>query len=98
MKKRFLSYIFLISILSGCVASAPSNRSKLDIPFPAPLELRPVEWHVLPQPEGSNDKKEPFIALTEDGYKNLSENVREATNFIRLQRIIIEKYKKYYEQ
>lgn len=91
--------MLLAAIVAFCVGCAPAQRaarSRLDLPYPAPLKMRPVRWHVIPQPKDSG-KSAPFIALTEDGYKNLSQNFRDATNFIGIQRRMIESYKRYYE-
>lgn len=96
--KRFILSIAACAVITGCgVAGAPA-RARLDLQHPAPLKLKPIKWHVL-EPTQATDKggKPPIIALTEDDYKNLAENVRDITTFIKIQRFIIEKYKNYYE-
>lgn len=93
--KVFVSALCCL-LLSGCVAKATSARVSLDLPSPEPLNLRPVTWRVLPQ--AKDGKSSPFIALTEDDYKNLSLNVRDITNFMKMQQLIIQKYKEYYDK
>ena len=99
MKAKILQFAILVVFFTGCTPAQQISRAPLDLPYPAPLSMKPVEWSVLPHnlTGTQKDKTVPFIALTEDGYKNLAENFRNATNFIGLQHKIIEKYKSYYE-
>jgi hypothetical protein len=99
MKLEILIFGVLMAIFTGCAQTQKIGRSPLNLPHPEPLTMKPVEWSIIPDnlTGTQKDKTVPFIALTEDGYKNLAENFRNATNFIGLQRKVIEKYKNYYE-
>jgi hypothetical protein len=99
MKAKILKMGILFVLFTGCTPAQKIGRSPLNLPYPEPLIMRPVEWSVIPDnlTGTQKDKTVPFIALTEDGYKNLAENFRNTTNFIGLQHKIIEKYKSYYE-
>jgi hypothetical protein len=81
------------------------ERTRLNIPHPAPLSANPVEW-VLITPENAEEVfaklKEKNIdlvlfGLTDDGYESLSITMAELRNYIATQRQIIIKYKEYYE-
>jgi hypothetical protein len=81
------------------------ERTRLNIPHPAPLSANPVEW-ILITPENAEEVfaklKEKNIdlvlfGLTDDGYESLSITMAELRNYIATQRQIIIKYKEYYE-
>lgn len=93
--KRCLTLILLSFLLSACVKTCPPPRAPLSLPHPEPLKMKPLEWYVIAK---GPLQGRPMFALTEEGYKSLAENVRDATTFIKLQRVIIEKYKQYYEK
>ena len=81
------------------------ERARLNIKAPAPLQAREMEWMVV-TPDNIDQvlqkmKDEEFnlvlFALTDQGYEQLALTIAEIRNFINSQRIIIMKYKEYYE-
>lgn len=84
----------------------PIERSPLSITDPAPLRLKAPKW-IIVTPANANaiwkdleEKKTDLalFALTDDGYEELSVDIAEIRNLINTQRIIIQKYKDYYEK
>ena len=82
------------------------ERIKLNIESPKPLQPEKIEWVVI-TPDNvdkvwkklkSKNKDLVLFGLTDDGYEKLSINMAEIRNFINTQRIIILKYKDYYEK
>ena len=87
------------------VVTKEQSRAKLDLPLPKPISPRPVEWIVI-TPENAEETwaklKESntdlvVFALTDEGYENLAISMAQIRNIINQQRIIILKYKEYYE-
>ena len=116
---RITSLLLVSSLLTGCasfslfgervkpveIQTKAVERTRLNIPHPAPLSANPVEW-VLITPENAEEVfaklKEKNIdlvlfGLTDDGYESLSITMAELRNYIATQRQIIIKYKEYYE-
>jgi len=82
------------------------ERIKLDIENPKPLKPQELKW-VLITPDNvdkvweklkKNKKDLVLFGLTDEGYEKLSINMAEIRNFINTQRVIILKYKDYYEK
>jgi len=82
------------------------ERIKLNIEPPKPLQPEKIEWVVI-TPDNVDkvwkklkSKNEDLVlfGLTDEGYEKLSINMAEIRNFINTQRIIILKYKDYYEK
>lgn len=120
MRIQTISLVLATSILlSGCasfslfgsrvkpveVQTKAVERTRLDIPDPAPLKPRAVEW-ILVTPGNAEkvwaDLREKntdlvLFALTDDGYEELAMTMAELRSFIASQRQIIIKYKEYYE-
>lgn len=87
------------------VAAKPVEKTPLAIENPQPLRLKPVDWIVV-TPQNwedvfkqmqSKDQNLVLFGLTSDGYQALSLTIAELRNLINTQRIIIQKYKDYYE-
>ena len=116
---RITSLLLASSLLTGCasfslfgdrvkpveIQTKAVERTRLNIPHPAPLSANPVEW-ILITPENAEEVfaklKEKNIdlvlfGLTDDGYESLSITMAELRNYIATQRQIIIKYKEYYE-
>lgn len=110
---RILSILLILPLISGCASLIPRvevkttavERTKLNLPDPTPLSGRDVKWVVI-TPENAEqvwkDLKEKNVdlvlfGLTDVGYEQLSLSMAEIRNFITQQRIIILKYKEYYE-
>ena len=82
------------------------ERIKLNIEAPKPLQPEKIEWVVI-TPDNvdkvwkklkKKNKDLVLFGLTDEGYEKLSINMAEIRNFINTQRIIILKYKDYYEK
>ena len=81
------------------------EREKLNLPFPSHVELLDPSWIIIHPSNAEevweilkDDKKDIVLfALTDDGYKELAINLTKLRNIIEQQRIILFKYKKYYE-
>jgi hypothetical protein len=116
---QILTISLLLISLSGCasfslfgsrvkpvqIETKAVERTRLDLPMPAPLQPRSPQW-ILITPENSEqiweklkaeNKDLVLFGLTDDGYEELSINMVEIRNFIASQRQIIIKYKEYYE-
>lgn len=87
------------------VAAKPIEKTPLAIENPQPLRLKPLDWVVV-TPENwedvfrqmqNRDQNLVLFGLTSDGYQALSVTIAELRNLINTQRIIIQKYKDYYE-
>lgn len=87
------------------VAVKPVEKTPLAIENPQPLRLKPLDWIVI-TPQNWEDvfkqmqaKEQNLVlfGLTSDGYQALSVTIAELRNLINTQRIIIQKYKDYYE-
>lgn len=87
------------------VKTTAVERTKLNLPDPTPLSGRDVRWVVI-TPENAdkvwNNLKEKGVdlvlfGLTDEGYEQLSLSMAEIRNFMSQQRVIILKYKEYYE-
>jgi hypothetical protein len=81
------------------------ERTRLNLPNPAPLQGRELSWIII-TPENAEEvwkklKEENtdlvLFAITDDGYEQLALTMAELRNFIASQRAIILKYKEYYE-
>ncbi len=83
------------------------ERTPLNLEQPAPLRLKNADWIIVTEAnidELINDRKEndddfvAFYSLDDTGYKTLSVTMQQLLAMIREQRLIIAKYKEYYEQ
>ena len=81
------------------------ERTRLNLKLPPPLEARVMDWYVV-TPENideiwnklkEQEKTLVLFALTDDGYEQLSLTIAEVRNIINSQRVILLKYKEYYE-
>ena len=87
------------------VETVEVEREKLNLKVPSPIELLDPSWIIIHPGNAEevwevlkDDKKDIVLfALTDDGYKELSINLTKLRNIIEQQRIILFKYKKYYE-
>lgn len=119
MNVRHLLILTSLLSISGCsllpkwgedvkpitVKTEAVARTPLNLPDPAPLKMREVQWLVI-TPENAeqiwqklkDEKKDlMLIALTDEGYEMLAMNIAEIKNLIAQQRSVIIKYKEYYE-
>ena len=83
------------------------ERTPLNLEQPAPLRLKNPNWVIVTEAnidELVEERKQnpddfvAFYALDETGYKVLSVTMQQLLAMIREQRLIIAKYKEYYEQ
>jgi hypothetical protein len=100
MKCKFVA-ISVFMLLAGCAETVNPGRAPLNLPTPQPIHMRPVKWTVLPQNDNADDqdpsKKGALVGMSEDSYKNLSQNFRDILNYMAIQRKVINSYKEYYE-
>jgi len=83
------------------------ERTPLNLEQPAPLRLKNPNWvivteanidELIEERQENPDDFVAFYALDETGYKILAVTMQELLALIREQRLIIAKYKEYYEQ
>jgi ureidoglycolate hydrolase len=83
------------------------EREPLGLEAPAPLRLKSPEWIIVTEVNLEElieeRKKNPddfiaFYSLDETGYKQLAINMQELLRLVQEQKLIIVKYKEYYEQ
>lgn len=81
------------------------DKTPLNLPDPPPLRTKPIEWiivttenheEVFKRLEGKGNNLVLF-ALTDEGYQQLAVTIAEIKNLINTQRIMIGKYREYYE-
>lgn len=87
------------------VKTVPVEKTPLALENPQPLRLKSVDWIVI-TPQNweevfkqmqSKEQNLVLFGLTSDGYQALAVTIAELRNLINTQRIIIQKYKDYYE-
>jgi len=83
------------------------ERTPLNLEQPAPLRLKSPQWVIVTEAnieeliEERQNNPEDFVAfygLDETGYKQLAVTMQELLRLVQEQRLIIAKYKEYYEQ
>lgn len=116
---RTTSLLLVASLMSGCaslglfgdrvkpveIQTKAVDRTRLNLPDPAPLKNKPVEWILITPANaeqvfaGLKEKNADLVlfGLTDDGYESLSVTMAELRNYIASQRQIIIKYRDYYE-
>jgi hypothetical protein len=99
MLNKYVIFVFLCCLITGCSLTNSDARTPLNLPPPAPLKMKPVKWKVLKQDPSVpvTDKNIVIIGLTEESYKNLAKNFRDIVNYMSTQRKIIKIYKEYHE-
>jgi len=87
------------------VKTTEVERVKLNVDMPKPIEAQSVEWYVV-TPDNveevfkqlESEKKDLVLfAITDDGYEKLAGDMARIRSYIAQQRLIIVKYKDYYE-
>jgi hypothetical protein len=87
------------------VSTVPVEKTPLALPDPVPLKLKPIQWVVITPANvdtvwerlSQNEDDVVVFALTADGYQQLAVTIAELRNLIATQRVIIQKYREYYE-
>ena len=87
------------------VSTVPLEKTPLALPDPAPLKSKPIRWVVITPANveavwerlAQDDDDVVVFALTSDGYQQLAVTIAELRNLIATQRVIIQKYREYYE-
>ena len=87
------------------VETVEVEREKLNLKTPLPIELLDPSWIIIHPSNAEDvwevlkdDKKDIVLfGLTDEGYQSLSVNLTKLRNIIEQQRIILFKYKEYYE-
>lgn len=88
------------------VRTKAEERTKLNLTAPEPLNLKSPRWIIITKENNEqvwkdldDDQVDPVLfGLTDQGYETLSIMIAELRNYINTQRLLIEQYKKYYEQ
>jgi hypothetical protein len=83
----------------------PLEKTPLALPDPQPLKSKPIQWVVITPANADavwermaqDDDDVVVFALTSDGYQQLAVTIAELRNLIVTQRVIIQKYREYYE-
>lgn len=104
-----ISVLLTLSVAStGChkriPITVPIERTPLDVPDPAPLDLDEVKWHVITKDTATSlINKLPergvspvFFGLDEQGLENLAVNMSKIRAYITQQQGIIQAYREYY--
>jgi hypothetical protein len=81
------------------------EKTPLALPDPAPLKTKPIQWVIITPDNAEavwrrmaeDDEDVVVFALTADGYQQLAVTIAELRNLIATQRVIIQKYREYYE-
>lgn len=113
MNAKLLLVLLTSIIISGCSSvkeietkTTEVERAHLDLANPDPVKPRHLEWIII-TPENVDEvfaKLEKgkyslvLYGLTDDGYENLSLNLKDLRKFIIEQGGIIKSYKQYYEK
>jgi hypothetical protein len=87
------------------VSTVPLEKTPLALPDPAPLKSKSIRWVVITPANAEavwerlaqDDDDVVVFALTADGYQQLAVTIAELRNLIATQRVIIQKYREYYE-
>lgn len=87
------------------IVSKPEERVKLNLEEPNQLKLKPVNFYVVTEKNKdavfkqleTSKKDKVLIALSDEDYQRLSENILLIQNYIMQQRYVIKSYKDYYE-
>jgi len=88
------------------VRTKAEERTKLNLSTPEPLNLKSPRWIIITKENQEqvwrdldDDQVDPVLfGLSDQGYETLSIMIAELRNYINTQRLVIEQYKKYYEQ
>lgn len=109
--KKYLLSLFLLLTITACslerMIQTPviNNRTVPIFVEPEPIEQMPVEWTVITESNIQNKLDESkkneisfvYVALTPEGYTNLSINVAEMRRYISQLKAMISAYKDYME-
>jgi hypothetical protein len=87
------------------VSTVPLEKTPLALPDPTPLKSKPIRWVVITPGNvdavwerlAQDDDDVVVFALTADGYQQLAVTIAELRNLIATQRVIIQRYREYYE-
>jgi hypothetical protein len=87
------------------ITTVPAEKTPLAIPDPAPLKSKAIRWVIITPANAEavwermaqDDDDVVVFALTADGYQQLAVTIAELRNLIATQRVIIQKYREYYE-
>lgn len=102
----------LLVALTGCskpnieIQRVEVTKTPLDLSLPEPAKMRKVKWVII-TPENAKEVFEQLkldktdmvlFSLTDEDYENLSLNFIDIRNFVIANRLIVNKYKEYYEE
>ena len=109
--KRYVALVLAAFLLISCgstqVVNSPTlyDRPTIELTNPQPVQQLPIDWFVITQENLEQKiaeiraKNTSFvvIAVTPQGYQNMSMNEAELRRYIRQQEVLIASYRKYYE-
>lgn len=110
--KKISAVVLLAAVLSGCASTEKLvvqpqivERPRLEVPSPAPVNQLPFDWVIITKENAEQKFREiesrggvvTLMALTPQGYQNLSMNVSELRRYIQQQQAVIAAMKRYYE-
>jgi hypothetical protein len=76
------------------VKTVPLEKTPLNLDW---IVVTPQNWEEVFKQMQAKEQNLVLFGLTSDGYQSLAVTIAELRNLINTQRIIIEKYKEYYE-
>lgn len=101
----FIPFFGFDSVEPIAVQTVEADRTALNLDLPTPVTPGHIRWKVI-TPDNIDqiwqeleEKNQSLVlfAITTDGYETLANNLAELRGFVNTQRIIIIKYKEYYE-
>jgi hypothetical protein len=116
---KITSVLFFTLLLSGCasfslfgskekplqVQTIAEERTRLNLPYPEPLNLKSPQWIIIHPDNAEEIWKQlresntdvVLFGLTDDNYEVLAILMAEVRNHITVLKMTLEQYKKYYE-
>jgi len=116
---KIISVITVSLFLSGCaslslfgskekplqVQTVAEERTRLNLPYPEPLNLKSPQWIIIHPDNAEEIWKQlresntdvVLFGLTDDNYEVLAILMAEVRNHITVLKMTLEQYKKYYE-
>lgn len=98
--------LFCMIFLVGCSSTkkletyqVEIDKPKLELNDPTPLELDPLNWHVITKERLDRlNEEEVLFGITPQDYEKMSENLFKLKNYVRQLKDILTEYRNYYEQ
>jgi len=110
LRKIIILFIILCISMSGCspiqqIVCEPTDKAKLSLENPVPLNLKRVEWIVITKENvdtifrelKNKNQRGVVFAITGDGYKALALNMQEIKRYLIEEKEVLRLYREYYE-